>query len=541
MFYARSNTRPAILLFPVGLLAIELLIVSLSVDAYTLLKNQNLEDWQKSFAYFGRLAKFLVLAAFVFAVIRKQKLLSDVVGLAESFSIRRFFGVLPFQLLIYAVFLFTTVVIFGSPAHAHELSKGWFLAWPFLALSTVACWLITLSSFPQIIEYFRREKLTVMLTLVTSVAASYMAQISSDSWGVLADKTFSFSSFLLSGYAPELLHLNRDDKTLGLGNFVVSIAPVCSGYEGIGLITAFTALYLFLYRDELRFPRALLLFPIGAVVIWLLNGVRIAALIAIGHHWSPQIAIGGFHSQAGWITFILTSLGLLWLAGSSGLLSRSERVARVCNDINLPIATLIPLVVLLAVTLLSSAFTHSFDYFYPVRVVAVVYALYKILPYVIELRPFVPRWEGLVAAVLVAVLWIVMLGDNQQQNENFQSGLDSMPVFAAGAWLVFRFIGSVVTVPIAEELAFRGYLLCKLSRVNVEVRGGIPFSIVAVAISSLAFGALHGAWLAGTVAGVVYAVVRIRTGHIGDAILAHAGTNALLFLYASVTGQWWLL
>ncbi|MGB3622163.1 MAG: CPBP family glutamic-type intramembrane protease, partial [Ketobacter sp.] len=59
--------------------------------------------------------------------------------------------------------------------------------------------------------------------------------------------------------------------------------------------------------------------------------------------------------------------------------------------------------------------------------------------------------------------------------------------------------------------------------------------------SSLAFGALHGAWIAGTVAGVVYALVRIRTRHVGDAILAHAITNGLLCAYAAMTGEWSVL
>ncbi|MFH1973985.1 MAG: CPBP family glutamic-type intramembrane protease [Pseudomonadota bacterium] len=32
----------------------------------------------------------------------------------------------------------------------------------------------------------------------------------------------------------------------------------------------------------------------------------------------------------------------------------------------------------------------------------------------------------------------------------------------AVAWLIFRVLGSVITVPIAEELAFRGYALRRL-------------------------------------------------------------------------------
>ena len=82
----------------------------------------------------------------------------------------------------------------------------------------------------------------------------------------------------------------------------------------MGLITAFTAFYLWLFRKELRFPRALMLLPIGIVVIWCFNIIRITTLIAIGTSLSPEIAVTGFHSQAGWISFITVTLLLLWLA-----------------------------------------------------------------------------------------------------------------------------------------------------------------------------------------------------------------------------------
>lgn len=48
-------------------------------------------------------------------------------------------------------------------------------------------------------------------------------------------------------------------------------------------------------------------------------------------------------------------------------------------------------------------------------------------------------------------------------------------------------------------------------------------------LSSLAFGLLHGErWVAGSLAGLIYAAVFLRRGRIGDAVAAHATTNALL-------------
>jgi CAAX prenyl protease-like protein len=97
-----------------------------------------------------------------------------------------------------------------------------------------------------------------------------------------------------------------------------------------------------------------------------------------------------------------------------------------------------------------------------------------------------------------------------------------------------------VIVPLSEELAFRGYLLRRIVRddfwdVDLSAAARRP---VAVIVSSLVFGLLHGAFIAGTLAGVAYALVLRHRGRLGDAILAHAVTNALVVGYTLLTGDW---
>ena len=48
---------------------------------------------------------------------------------------------------------------------------------------------------------------------------------------------------------------------------------------------------------------------------------------------------------------------------------------------------------------------------------------------------------------------------------------------------------------------------------------------VSFVISSVAFGVLHGRWLAGILAGMLYALAQYRRGEISDAIVAHAVTQ----------------
>jgi CAAX prenyl protease-like protein len=107
------------------------------------------------------------------------------------------------------------------------------------------------------------------------------------------------------------------------------------------------------------------------------------------------------------------------------------------------------------------------------------------------------------------------------------------------SWLVIRTLAAVITVPIAEELAFRGFLIRRLSSADFETLNPRHYTYISVLVSSVTFGLLHGdRWLAGTVAGLIYAVAFLRRGRIGDAVVAHATTNALLAAWVLLAGKW---
>ena len=61
-------------------------------------------------------------------------------------------------------------------------------------------------------------------------------------------------------------------------------------------------------------------------------------------------------------------------------------------------------------------------------------------------------------------------------------------------------------------------------------------------VSSACFGLLHDRWLAGTLAGFCYALALYRRKQIGDAVLAHGCTNALIAVFVLTQGRWslWL-
>ena len=105
-------------------------------------------------------------------------------------------------------------------------------------------------------------------------------------------------------------------------------------------------------------------------------------------------------------------------------------------------------------------------------------------------------------------------------------------------WLSLRAFGAVVTVPVAEELAFRGYAIHKFISPDFETVSAREFTWFSFITSSMLFGAFHAEWIAGTIAGMLFACAIYRRGSLGDAIYAHATANALLAAYVLASGRW---
>ncbi len=367
-------------------------------------------------------------------------------------------------------------------------------------------------------------------------AAQFSGTLAQYFWRPSADLTFRIVNALLGPFLPRIVS-DAETLTIGSERFTVNIAPACSGYEGVGLMLAFGGGWLWFFRNEYRFPISLLVLPVAAGLMWLLNCVRIAALILIGHSGAEQVALGGFHSQAGWIAFIGVALGMCIVSLRVPALAAAPRSKLTAGSAGKNDAApyLMPFLAILAASIVSKAFSGGFEWLYPLRLVAAAAAL---LYYRKEYGSigWRPGTAAFAAGLAVFLLWI---GLDRSAPVSISPELGAMPLWSRSAWIAMRIFGAVVTVPIAEELAFRGFLLRRLVKddfLSVSLR---EFPLIPVALSSLAFGALHGSrWIEGTLAGAIYAWVSSRHGRLGDAVAAHAATNALLAGWVLATGAW---
>jgi exosortase E/protease (VPEID-CTERM system) len=429
-----------------------------------------------------------------------------------------------------------------------------------------ACSVAAIAPRPEL----ARQLLTSGLVLaVFAMAAWSSGELTRNFWQVSGETTLQLVSVLLAPFADGPV-IRADDHVIGTPSFQVAVRDSCSGFHGIGLITTLLAGYLWWFRGLHRFPQSLLLLPVGVILIWLANVIRITALILVGIWISPSIAIDGFHSVAGWIAFLTVGLGIIWSASRMPFFTRpadplpegaEQATAPIASSSAVPAAIpaeahatshtdqpaslsaaacLLPFLALTAITMLTQAFTSGFDILYPVRVVTVAAVLVSLWP---ELRRQEWRISPLAVAIGVVTfaLWMILAPGETAATETVAANRDPMQLGQpwTALWLFFRVAGATLTVPIAEELFFRGFVSRRCITADTDSVPIGRFTWFSFLVASTAFGVLHGdAWIAGTVAGMLFAVAMYARGQLVDAIVAHATTNALLSGYVIATGSW---
>jgi exosortase E/protease (VPEID-CTERM system) len=249
--------------------------------------------------------------------------------------------------------------------------------------------------------------------------------------------------------------------------------------------------------------------------------VRITLLIMIGQVWA-KAAIEGFHTLAGWPFFNATALMLL-IGSRTALFTPSETAPVVTRSANRAAVYLTPLVVMLATSMLTLPFARGFDILYPLHILSGGVVLWIYLGDFAAPQFRASAW-ALAPGAVVFVMWILLAAPANAATSNaaIASDLRHLPRFASLGWFIFRIAGAVIVMPLAEELAFRGYLLRKLVSAEFESVSYRSFTWFSFLGSSMLFALLHSNWLAGFVAGIGFALTLYRRGRLTDAIVAHS-------------------
>ena len=392
----------------------------------------------------------------------------------------------------------------------------------------------------------RLSGVALAAALVGLVAAAIPALVA-PLWADVAVPTMYLTALLLALSGRTVL-IDPVEAVIELDGFAVQVYGPCSGVEGMGLVALFLSGYLWRYRADHRFPRALLILPAGVVLAFLANGLRIALLTAIGAYVDPGIAAGAFHSKAGWIFFCLLTIGLVAVARAVPWFRAEPAGAGARGASGNPTAVyLMPLLVWLAVGLVASAWVSGHDPFYPLRVLVVLPVIWMLRRGIAEAlvptggTPLSPGLSALAPwaiGLAVAGMWLALSAGAPTQGLAAVAAAEGWTAGFLGLWLAVRLAGTVIIVPAIEELAFRGYLQRRLVAADFTAVPQGLWHWAAVLVSAAAFGAMHGHWLAGFLAGMGFSLAAHLRGRLGDAIIAHAVANAVLAGWVLGFGRW---
>jgi exosortase E/protease (VPEID-CTERM system) len=386
----------------------------------------------------------------------------------------------------------------------------------------------------------RRMPTEGAVALLSAMLLVLAGELSQESWTRLSGATLGVSHWFLSLYETDVI-LDVQRQLLGAGDFSVIVTQECSGYEGIGLVTAFTVLYFWLMRKHLRFPNVLVLIPAALAAVWALNALRIALLVSVGRHLSPEVAINGFHSQAGWIGFLTVAVGTMALAHTVPLFRaapRERRAALADANQRLLHALLVPFIALTATSIVASLFAPHDQWLYLLKIVAVGGALWAYRDVYARFASAVSPLS-LIVGLGVGMAWIAT--DPGEGGDRLGAWLAGLPVWVGAAWLACRALGAIVLVPITEELAFRGFLQRALVKREFATVAPGQFTWLSFVATSVMFGMVHQRFVAAALAGAIYALLVYRSGRLSDAIGAHIATNAVIVAWAISMQQWSLL
>lgn len=546
---------PAWVLFG-ALVVVQYLIVSYAVDAQDLLRPARLDAWLRQVGQLAPLAFLFVAAVFVLGgrAVRLR------LGVLASYRAERkwslVLGIAHAGLFLGVVLLALRIKSFDSVEPL--VARLWLAIWFAAVLACVVTLMLSLFSPRTLLGALRGLRRELSLGLFVSVVAWIAGLLAQQVWKPLAWMTLECVHAILTLMVPDPL-ASIELALVGTSRFYVEIAPACSGIEGIGLMLTFMAAFLYVQRRELFWPRSLVLLPLAAVLVWLLNVVRVTGLILVGTWWSPEVALGGFHSKAGWVFFALSALGTVLYVQRSAMfcLQAARREAatepRAVEASNPPLvfhntpshhaqvtaAYLVPLLSVLAIKLVTGLATSGFDYFYPIGVVAAACMLFKFRRHYLPVT-WGSLWLPVTVGAVVAVVWIVGFR-GQDTSSPIAGGLARLPFPLAQLWLSVRIVGSVITVPIVEELAFRGFLLRRFVGHNFDAVPYQHFSWLGLLVSSAVFGVLHSQWELGILAGLAFGLLTVRTGRLSDAVVAHATANAGIVVHVLISRQWALL
>lgn len=444
---------------------------------------------------------------------------------------------------LHLIFMVTFFYLSGQLKQYGESYIQIFLVGGFLCLSMafvsiwVSCFKFTKSELLKLLGHGWRPVLACFCFIMIDKLFVYSYKLDDGflSWFAWPFKVVIFEGVkLILSIHSDYVISDMETLQIGTGEFSVVLAPSCAGIQGVSLFLFFTLIFYFLERERLTISKKIYVFLMfsGALCSFLSNIVRIYLLIVIGDFGYIDWALGSFHSHLGISVSITLITG--FCLGVVHFYSKNDFLNSFFKTIQInPVAPyLLPFVLLISASIYLKVLTPSWDIWYPVKVVLMLFSLFIFKDFYKKIIKVEFKLWPVVVGILIAVIWIYL--PYQTEKTNFGDGLTSFKLI----WIGFKIVGSCLLIPVIEELVFRGFLLRFFINVNFyEVKFG-TFNLLSFGLTSLIFGLLHQHLWAGVIAGCLFNLLAYHRKSLFDTILCHSVSNILIAVFVIKTASW---
>ncbi len=439
--------------------------------------------------------------------------------------------------LVFASFYAASSRLFSESLAQSSSPAFWGAVWLALGCGVVGSWGLVVfraGALPKALVLSGR----VLGAVVGVGVLAWVAGLITELWWEPLRELTLWGAYGLVRLVTPTAYADPKDFLLGAQDFLVVVGKECSGTQGIGLMMVFVGSFAWMHREDIRFGRAIATLPFLIVLSWVANVFRIGALVLIGAYGSKQVAIEGFHANSGSLLFCAVALGAAaWMTSSRHFARNVEESDAGDVRENEILPFVMPLLVVIAASMITGAFTtEQTPGIYALRVAALVPVVWWYRKAYTGLG-WEGCWRGIPFGAVGFVAWIALVPENGGATSDAllaATGGDPMAILGA----TVRLLGYVVVAPLAEELAFRGYLTRQLVSTDFRTVPVGTFTWVSFLGSSFLFGLMHDQLVGATVAGAIFALALYWRKSIADAIIAHAVTNLLVVLYVVATGRW---
>jgi len=154
----------------------------------------------------------------------------------------------------------------------------------------------------RFIKNFKKE---LVIAAIITIILYFLLILFQNQWLFFSRGVSNILYELLSLFYPVNYYIEEVTPVLSIASFGVFIGPPCSGIDSMFLFTAFFAALFALDHKRINKAWYALMFVMGFIGVYFVNVLRLFLLIVSGVEISPKFAVGLFHTNAGWVLFII--------------------------------------------------------------------------------------------------------------------------------------------------------------------------------------------------------------------------------------------